>query len=105
MIYNILLESGRIEVKTAPEVLDVIQDVRQKSVDKKATCIKIGTPIYNLDVWLLPIKDLAFLCFESMHTEEGKARGNLIPIDEAIKHAAYIIKNNCLAQNEEWHSC
>lgn len=105
MIYNISYENGRTQVKTSSEVLDVICQIRQKCRDKDATCINIGTALYNLDLWLLPIKNLAFLFFESIYKEENKAKGKLISIDEAIQNMEYIMKNNGLSQNEEWHSC
>lgn len=105
MIYNIMYENGRLQVGTSSEVLEIIREIRQKSKNKKATCINIGTTLYNLDLWLLPIKNLAFLFFESRRKENSKAKGKLISIDEAIQNTEYIMKNNGLAQNEEWHSC
>lgn len=105
MIYNISYENGRTQVETSSEVLEIIRQIRQISSDKKATCINIGTALYNLDLWLLPIKNLAFLFFESIYKENSKAKGKLIPIDEAMQNMEYIMENNDLSQNEEWHSC
>lgn len=114
MVYNISYESDSVQVESSSKVMEIIKKLRQHSRDQRAACIKIMTNLYNLDLWLLPIKNRAFLFFEPMgEKQQGKDSNpddtskannyNLISIEDAIKDIEYILMNNYPSSEQQWH--
>lgn len=114
VVYNISYESDIMQVESSSKVMEIIRKLRQHSKDQKAACIKIVTSLYNLDLWLLPIKNRAFLFFEPIG-EKKECKGsnqediskfnnyNLISIEDAIRNIEYILTNNYPSSEQQWH--